>query len=186
MIKPLLLTGLVSSVNVNCSTRGGGNTGQAGACRLAIARAIADRHPEKRAILKKGAWFNIFAWDLCLYINICVWHGVKERDYGGLIAHLLYDEDPTRWRHPPVSPLYQRTHAHTHLQHIMAFLQPRSLNAIRAWWNAKSLARRKRARSSSGSSDDSGIAFAPDPALAEERQSLLPQVVESPYFGRTA
>jgi small subunit ribosomal protein S9 len=58
VLKPLLLTGLIASVNVDCSTRGGGNTGQAGACRLAISRAIADLHPEKRAILKKATFMK--------------------------------------------------------------------------------------------------------------------------------
>eukprot|EP00038_Savillea_parva_P008589 m.177929 g.177929 ORF g.177929 m.177929 type:complete len:864 (+) comp14449_c0_seq1:66-2657(+) len=58
VIRPLMLTGLISSVDVACSTRGGGNTGQAGACRHAISRAIADMYPDCRATLKKALFLR--------------------------------------------------------------------------------------------------------------------------------
>mmetsp|Transcript_3828 Transcript_3828/g.9665 ORF Transcript_3828/g.9665 Transcript_3828/m.9665 type:complete len:796 (-) Transcript_3828:879-3266(-) len=58
IVKPLLLAGFLESVDVQCSARGGGHTGQAGACRLAISRAIADLHPEIRPVLKKALFLR--------------------------------------------------------------------------------------------------------------------------------
>lgn len=55
---PLVLAELVESVDVFANLRGGGTTGQAGALRLAIARALCDRDGDHRAVLKKAGFLT--------------------------------------------------------------------------------------------------------------------------------
>lgn len=52
--EPLRLTNHENSYDVHATLDGGGPTGQAGALRLGIARAIAEVDPEQRAPLKKA------------------------------------------------------------------------------------------------------------------------------------
>ncbi len=52
--KPLEITGMMGKVDLICSTRGGGLTGQAGAIRLAVARALVKMNEEYRKSLKKA------------------------------------------------------------------------------------------------------------------------------------
>jgi small subunit ribosomal protein S9 len=52
VLKPLEITNVLSTYKVSANVRGGGNTGQAGAIRLGIARAIALLQPELRHPLK--------------------------------------------------------------------------------------------------------------------------------------
>lgn len=51
-IEALEITGLLNSFDVVVNVKGGGITGQAGAIRLGIARAIEAKFPNLRAILK--------------------------------------------------------------------------------------------------------------------------------------
>jgi len=52
--RPLEVTGLLGKVDIVCVTRGGGLAGQAGAIKLAIARALIKMNAELRASLKKA------------------------------------------------------------------------------------------------------------------------------------
>ncbi|MCK4225176.1 MAG: 30S ribosomal protein S9 [candidate division Zixibacteria bacterium] len=52
--KPLEVTGMLGKVDLICSARGGGLSGQAGAIRLAIARALVKMNEEFRKALKKA------------------------------------------------------------------------------------------------------------------------------------
>ncbi len=51
---PLMLTGTRTSVDVFANATGGGITGQVGAVRLGIARALIAQNPELRPVLKKN------------------------------------------------------------------------------------------------------------------------------------
>src|SRR5438477_13100474 len=51
---PLRITGVHQSYNVVANVRGGGPSGQAGALRLGIARALLQIDPEFRSTLKKA------------------------------------------------------------------------------------------------------------------------------------
>ncbi len=53
VMMPLSVTGLDAEYDVKITVRGGGNTGQAGACQLGVARAILEIDPEHRAALKE-------------------------------------------------------------------------------------------------------------------------------------
>ena len=55
---PLTLTERVESVDVHANLRGGGTTGQAGALRLAIARALCELDIEHRPALKKAGFLT--------------------------------------------------------------------------------------------------------------------------------
>ncbi|HLV57986.1 MAG TPA: 30S ribosomal protein S9 [Natronosporangium sp.] len=55
---PLVLTERVESVDVYANLRGGGITGQAGALRLAIARALCELDIEHRPALKKAGYLT--------------------------------------------------------------------------------------------------------------------------------
>ncbi|QSB17101.1 30S ribosomal protein S9 [Natronosporangium hydrolyticum] len=55
---PLVLTERVESVDVFANLRGGGTTGQAGALRLAIARALCEVDLEHRPALKKAGFLT--------------------------------------------------------------------------------------------------------------------------------
>ncbi|MCK4403850.1 MAG: 30S ribosomal protein S9 [candidate division Zixibacteria bacterium] len=52
--KPLEITGMLGKVDIVCSARGGGLSGQAGAIRLAISRALVKMNEEFRKALKKA------------------------------------------------------------------------------------------------------------------------------------
>jgi small subunit ribosomal protein S9 len=53
VVQPLSLTESSDKFDVLCTVAGGGITGQAGAIRLGIARALCDVNPENRPRLKK-------------------------------------------------------------------------------------------------------------------------------------
>ncbi|MBL9115739.1 MAG: 30S ribosomal protein S9 [Verrucomicrobiaceae bacterium] len=54
LLSPLSLTGTRQTYNVMANANGGGATGQMGAVRLGIARALIAENPEHRAVLKKA------------------------------------------------------------------------------------------------------------------------------------
>ena len=56
--EPLIATELLDKVAITCKTSGGGLSGQAGAVRLAVARAILQMNPELRATLRKGGFLT--------------------------------------------------------------------------------------------------------------------------------
>jgi len=53
VITPLEATGMMGKVNIHCRARGGGASGQAGALRLGIARALAKFEESTRRTLRK-------------------------------------------------------------------------------------------------------------------------------------
>ncbi|MGL5630408.1 MAG: 30S ribosomal protein S9 [Mycoplasmoidaceae bacterium] len=52
MIMPLILTETLNAYDIRAKVNGGGYTGQAGATKLAIARALVESNPELKPILK--------------------------------------------------------------------------------------------------------------------------------------
>ena len=52
-ISPLLITNLKSKLDIDIKAEGGGVTGQAGAIKLAIARALVEYNPDFKSLLKK-------------------------------------------------------------------------------------------------------------------------------------
>ena len=56
--QPLEATGRGSEVDVVCTVKGGGLSGQAGAVRHGISRALTYFEPELRAVLKKGGFLT--------------------------------------------------------------------------------------------------------------------------------
>ncbi|HWR82402.1 MAG TPA: 30S ribosomal protein S9 [Candidatus Deferrimicrobium sp.] len=56
--KPLLVTETMGSLNIRCTTRGGGSTGQAGAVRLALSRALVLMNPDFRPTLRDGGYLT--------------------------------------------------------------------------------------------------------------------------------
>ncbi|GAA5178252.1 30S ribosomal protein S9 [Rugosimonospora acidiphila] len=56
--EPLAITERLESLDVFANLRGGGITGQAGALRLAIARALCDLDPDLRPALKKAGFLT--------------------------------------------------------------------------------------------------------------------------------
>lgn len=56
--QPLEATGLISGVDVNVTVRGGGTTGQAGAIRHAIARAILAYDETQKKTLRQGGFLT--------------------------------------------------------------------------------------------------------------------------------
>ena len=52
--EPVRMTALEDRVNVTVKVNGGGMTGQAGAVKLGIARALVKMDPELRPVLRKG------------------------------------------------------------------------------------------------------------------------------------
>ncbi|MFN3551319.1 MAG: 30S ribosomal protein S9 [Endomicrobiia bacterium] len=52
-ISPLVVTNLKNKIGFEIKVEGGGITGQAGAIKLAIARALVEYNPELKSILKK-------------------------------------------------------------------------------------------------------------------------------------
>jgi small subunit ribosomal protein S9 len=53
-MEPLRLLGVSENYDVDSTIRGGGISGQAGALRLGLARALAEVDPESRPALKKA------------------------------------------------------------------------------------------------------------------------------------
>lgn len=56
--EPLEATGMISRFDVIADVKGGGTTGQAGAIRMGIARALLQSDEEMRAALKKGGFLS--------------------------------------------------------------------------------------------------------------------------------
>lgn len=56
--QPLELTNTSAEYDIICNVQGGGFTGQAGAIRLGIARALQIANPELRAPLKKAGYLS--------------------------------------------------------------------------------------------------------------------------------
>ena len=56
--QPLELLGVKGNYDLNINVRGGGSTGQAGAIRLGIARALAELNPTDRGALKKAGFLS--------------------------------------------------------------------------------------------------------------------------------
>ena len=54
LTEPLRLTNLLESFDIDATIDGGGVSGQAGALRMGIARALAEQDPEQRPTLKKA------------------------------------------------------------------------------------------------------------------------------------
>ncbi len=54
--EPLVLTDMMGSIDIVCSIRGGGLSGQAGAARLALSRALCLLNPELRPRLRKAGF----------------------------------------------------------------------------------------------------------------------------------
>ena len=61
ILRPLQLVELADKVDIDVSVKGGGVSGQAGAIRLAIARALTYYDPEFRAVLKKNGFLTVDA-----------------------------------------------------------------------------------------------------------------------------
>ena len=57
-LRPLEVTENLGKFDIVCSASGGGISGQAGAIRLAIARALKIMDPELRAILRAGGFLT--------------------------------------------------------------------------------------------------------------------------------
>ncbi len=55
---PLVLTESLAKYDVNVNVKGGGHTGQAGAIRHGISRALVKSEPEMRGILKKAGFLT--------------------------------------------------------------------------------------------------------------------------------
>ena len=58
LTEPLRLTNTVESYDVDATIDGGGVSGQAGALRLGIARALVELDPEQRSALKKAGFLT--------------------------------------------------------------------------------------------------------------------------------
>ncbi|RJX31065.1 MAG: 30S ribosomal protein S9 [Desulfarculus sp.] len=56
--QPLALTDYLDKVDVFATVRGGGHTGQAGALRHGIARALLEMNPELRKVLKRAGFLT--------------------------------------------------------------------------------------------------------------------------------
>jgi len=56
--QPLVLTDTEGRFNVICKVHGGGTTGQAGAIRLGIARALLKADPDLRPVLKRAGFLT--------------------------------------------------------------------------------------------------------------------------------
>lgn len=57
-LRPLEATELLGKVDLRCKAVGGGLSGQAGAVRLAVARALLELNPEFHDVLKKGGFLT--------------------------------------------------------------------------------------------------------------------------------
>lgn len=61
IMRPLQTVEMAEKVDIDVSVKGGGVSGQAGAIRLAIARALTYMDPEFRAVLKKQGFLTVDA-----------------------------------------------------------------------------------------------------------------------------
>jgi small subunit ribosomal protein S9 len=57
-LRPLEITEMAGKVDLRCSANGGGLSGQAGAIRLALARALVRMNPEFQSPLRKGGFLT--------------------------------------------------------------------------------------------------------------------------------
>jgi len=57
-LDPLTLTETTETYDIDATIHGGGSTGQAGALRLGIARALIEIDPERRDVLKKAGFLT--------------------------------------------------------------------------------------------------------------------------------
>ena len=55
---PLELTEMMGKLDVTCSTKGGGKSGQAGAISLGLSRALTQLNPEFRSTLRQGGFLT--------------------------------------------------------------------------------------------------------------------------------
>ncbi len=58
VMEPLEITGMAGKYDIRVNVRGGGISGQAGAIRHGISRALVDANPELRDVLKKGGFLT--------------------------------------------------------------------------------------------------------------------------------
>jgi len=58
LMEPLEVTGMQDRFDVSVQVKGGGMTGQSGATRLGIARALVEADPELRPVLRKGGFLT--------------------------------------------------------------------------------------------------------------------------------
>ena len=56
--RPLQITDTLSNLDIKCTTRGGGLSGQAGAIRLAISRALTLYNPDLRSKLRSAGFLT--------------------------------------------------------------------------------------------------------------------------------
>ncbi len=56
--RPLEITEMIGKLDVRCVTRGGGLSGQAGAVRLAVARALMVMNPDFHRVLRSGGFLT--------------------------------------------------------------------------------------------------------------------------------
>ncbi len=56
--QPLITSNRLSELDIDCTVVGGGLSGQAGAVRHGLARALTNMEPELRGILKKGGFLT--------------------------------------------------------------------------------------------------------------------------------
>ena len=56
--EPLVAVEMADKLSIDCKTRGGGLTGQAGAIRLAVARALTALNEDLRSTLRKGGFLT--------------------------------------------------------------------------------------------------------------------------------
>jgi small subunit ribosomal protein S9 len=56
--QPLVLTGTYGKMNVSVNVHGGGNSGQAGAIRHGITKALLEYNPEFREVLKRAGFLT--------------------------------------------------------------------------------------------------------------------------------
>lgn len=57
-LRPLEITEMVGKVDLVCATNGGGLSGQAGAIRLALARALVRMNPDFHSPLRRGGFLT--------------------------------------------------------------------------------------------------------------------------------
>ncbi len=58
LLEPLKVTAMEHRFNISVHVRGGGMTGQAGAIRLGIARALLETDPDLRPVLRRGGFLT--------------------------------------------------------------------------------------------------------------------------------
>jgi small subunit ribosomal protein S9 len=58
IFQPLVLTGTYGKMDVSVNVHGGGNSGQAGAIRHGITKALLDYNPEFREVLKRAGFLT--------------------------------------------------------------------------------------------------------------------------------